>query len=150
MLKSIETYYAPLGLCSRVAIYRSGWCAPRLCLFTRPTREASYIYPRQRITGELLDRQLALGRRRSGAFLYYMNCERCRACQPSRVLVDEFVLTTSLRRVMKKGDALVTVPLHLAAGHKLPSSALQPSSLATRPWGRRQRGGGRGVSGVPG
>ncbi len=64
----------------------------------------SYLYPRHGLTANQLDDQLAKGQRRSGPYLYYINCVACRACEPTRVLVDQFKWTRSLRRVETRGD----------------------------------------------
>lgn len=85
---------------------------PHACVYLpEQTARLSYIYPRQQITEQQLDTQLSHGQRRSGPFLYYVNCLSCRACQPTRVVVDDFQLTTSLKRVGNRGDAAITLKI---------------------------------------
>lgn len=60
--------------------------------------------PIGRINPASLDRLLELGYRRSGAFLYRAQCPGCQACEPTRVLVDSFTWTASMRRVLGRGD----------------------------------------------
>jgi len=62
------------------------------------------LYPTRRLTGEELDEQLAIGRRRSGAFVYYTACPTCSACEPSRLEVQQFKLSRSMKRVLNAGD----------------------------------------------
>ena len=61
--------------------------------------------PIGRLTGEKIDSLLALGYRRSGDFVYRTQCSTCSACEPTRVVVEQFVWTTSMKRVLKRGDA---------------------------------------------
>lgn len=61
------------------------------------------------MSAEVTDEILALGYRRSGDFLYRTKCPRCDECRPTRVLVDDFRLTESMRRVLKRGDRDLTV-----------------------------------------
>lgn len=44
--------------------------------------------------------------RRSGRMIYRPVCEGCRACQPLRVAVDEFVMSKSQRRVWRRNQDL--------------------------------------------
>ncbi len=60
--------------------------------------------PIGKVTPALADGLLALGYRRSGDFVYRTQCPSCCACEPTRVIVNEFQWTTSLRRVLKRGD----------------------------------------------
>jgi len=46
------------------------------------------------------------GFRRSGTFTYRPRCERCQACVPVRVPVDEFAASRTQRRVWKKNSHL--------------------------------------------
>lgn len=64
------------------------------------------LYPTRKLTHEELDRQLAAGRRRSGTFLYYTACDRCSACEPTRLEVQSFALTRSLRRIWNLGQRI--------------------------------------------
>jgi arginine-tRNA-protein transferase len=56
------------------------------------------------VTPEVTDRLLELGYRRSGDFVYRTQCPSCNECKPTRVEVDRFKLTTSMKRVRKRGD----------------------------------------------
>lgn len=46
------------------------------------------------------------GFRRSGAHFYRPQCEKCNACKPLRVLVNEFTPSKSQKRIFKKNDGL--------------------------------------------
>ena len=65
--------------------------------------------PIGKLSGEMSDALLALGYRRSGDFVYRTQCANCEACEPTRVRVQDFVWTDSLRRVLKRGDATIQV-----------------------------------------
>jgi leucyl-tRNA---protein transferase len=54
------------------------------------------------MTPEYTDQRLAEGDRRVGRMLYRTQCPSCHACEPLRILVDEFVPTKSQRRVLSK------------------------------------------------
>lgn len=54
------------------------------------------------------DDLLASGYRRSGEFLYRTQCPACNECKPTRVLVDRFEMTRSMRRVFKRGEKSLT------------------------------------------
>ena len=58
-----------------------------------------------------LDERLAAGDRRQGFVLYRTACPECRACEPIRIDVEGFAPSRSLRRVTRRGDALLTVSL---------------------------------------
>jgi arginyl-tRNA--protein-N-Asp/Glu arginylyltransferase len=75
------------------------------CVY-RPSQLARMplLYPTRRMTGRELDEQLAAGRRRSGAFVYYTACPACSACEPSRIDVQRFELSRSMKRVLQMGD----------------------------------------------
>lgn len=75
------------------------------CVY-RPSQLARMplLYPTRRLTGEELDEQLAIGRRRSGAFVYYTACPSCSACEPTRLEVQRFKLSRSMKRVLREGD----------------------------------------------
>ena len=61
--------------------------------------------PIGKLSGDMTDSLLALGYRRSGDFVYRTQCPTCSACEPTRVVVEDFVWTASMRRVLKRGDA---------------------------------------------
>jgi arginine-tRNA-protein transferase len=56
------------------------------------------------LSGEELDASLADGDRRVGRMLYRTQCPSCVACEPLRVLVDEFRPSKSQRRVWRKNQ----------------------------------------------
>lgn len=75
------------------------------CVY-RPAEKAKMplLYPTRRLSPEELDTQLAMGRRRSGSFVYYTACGSCRACEPTRLEVSRFNPTKSMRRILSVGD----------------------------------------------
>ena len=56
------------------------------------------------VTPAMTDELLARGYRRSGDFLYQAQCPACQACEPTRLEVSTFRLSSSLKRVLKRGD----------------------------------------------
>ena len=56
-----------------------------------------------------LDTALAEGDRRQGVFLYRPSCPTCSACEAIRIDVQTFTPTASLRRILARGDARLTV-----------------------------------------
>jgi arginine-tRNA-protein transferase len=50
------------------------------------------------------DQLLAMGYRRSGDFVYNTACPACSECQPTRIELDRFRHSASMRRVMKRGN----------------------------------------------
>lgn len=67
--------------------------------------------PARFLTHQEFDTVLANGFRRSGVFLYHTKCDRCTACEPSRVDVDQFDWRGSFQRVMKRGDRDLSVQI---------------------------------------
>jgi leucyl-tRNA---protein transferase len=65
--------------------------------------------PIGRLDPPAMDALFALGYRRTGDFLYRTECAPCHACEPTRVIVDRFQWTRSLTRVLRRGDALLTM-----------------------------------------
>ncbi len=57
------------------------------------------------LDGAALDSLLALGYRRTGDFLYRTQCPMCQACEPTRLVVQQFDWSRSFRRVLRRGDA---------------------------------------------
>ena len=60
------------------------------------------------VTPEMTDRLLAMGYRRSGDFVYHTQCPACSECQPTRLDVNRFRYTSSMRRVIKRGNRDLT------------------------------------------
>lgn len=56
------------------------------------------------VTPDVIDALLERGYRRSGDFLYQTRCPACQACQPTRVVVNKFNWSKSMRRVLSRGD----------------------------------------------
>jgi arginine-tRNA-protein transferase len=52
--------------------------------------------------------RLAAGDRRQGMFLYRPACPACHACEALRVSVDDFHASRSQRRILRRGDRLLT------------------------------------------
>lgn len=87
-----------------------------LKLFLTPEHDCSYmkgrkarsmfVNPATTITSELYSSLNQRGFRRSGKYLYKPHCESCNACIPSRVVVDQFKLNRSQRRVIKRNQDL--------------------------------------------
>lgn len=56
----------------------------------------------EKISGELFDKYLAKGYRRTGNYLYKNICPHCKKCVPIRVKVDDFIPTKSHKKIFKK------------------------------------------------
>ncbi len=71
-----------------------------------PNREARMPleYSLATVSATMLDQLLQQGYRRSGNFFYKTKCDACSECQPTRVPIDRFNLTASMRRVLSRGD----------------------------------------------
>ena len=50
------------------------------------------------------DWRLAAGHRRTGEFIYQTRCPSCSACQPARVICDDYVFSKNAKRVLAKND----------------------------------------------
>src|SRR5206468_7778358 len=57
------------------------------------------------------DEKLAAGYRRIGDLVYRVTCPDCQACEPIRVLVDEFRPSRTQRRVWQRGQEAFHVEL---------------------------------------
>ncbi len=90
------------------------------CVY-RPSQLARMplLYPTRRLTGEELDEQLAMGRRRSGAFVYYTACPTCTSCEPTRLEVQGYRLSRSMKRVLKEGDRELAIRVGPPCGDPL-------------------------------
>ncbi len=56
------------------------------------------------VTGQVTDRLLDMGFRRSGDFVYQTQCPTCNQCRPTRVEVARLRITKSMRRVLSRGN----------------------------------------------
>lgn len=56
-----------------------------------------------------LQRRLERGDRRQGYVLYRPSCPQCRACEPIRIPVRDYRLSRTQRRLLRRGDAELTV-----------------------------------------
>jgi arginine-tRNA-protein transferase len=61
-------------------------------------------YPKRTLHPPDLDRLLESGYRRTGSMLYRTQCPDCRQCIPTRVDVNQFVLTGSMKRILNRSD----------------------------------------------
>lgn len=75
--------------------YRPGRLERRLVTVLEPADEE-----------RCLDRLTAAGFRRSQRFLYRPVCPDCRACVPTRIVVNEFVASRNLRKILKRNGDL--------------------------------------------
>lgn len=88
--------------------------SPRTCPYlSDQTALMPLVYPMAKLDGVEFDRYLALGRRRSSSFLYHTACPACSACEPSRVLVQEFEWTESMRRVLRRAERELRIAVDL-------------------------------------
>ncbi|MEM9694730.1 MAG: arginyltransferase [Myxococcota bacterium] len=67
--------------------------------------------PVRTLTREEFGRRLREGDRRQGRLLYRTACASCRACEPIRIVVDEFKPSKTQRRILRKGDAEIEVDI---------------------------------------
>ncbi|MFK7988340.1 MAG: arginyltransferase [Sandaracinaceae bacterium] len=67
--------------------------------------------PSRALQPDELDRRLAEGDRRHGAFLYRPTCPGCQACEAIRIPIADFRFSKSHRRTLRKGDAALTLEL---------------------------------------
>jgi leucyl-tRNA---protein transferase len=73
------------------------------------TANMPLILPERHVAPDEFDHLLANGLRRSGYFAYFTACEGCNACEPTRVEIARFRWSYSWRRILKRGDQLLTV-----------------------------------------
>lgn len=60
------------------------------------------------VTPSVTDQLLAMGYRRSGDFVYNTACPNCSECKPTRIEVERFRYSGSMRRVLKRGNRDLT------------------------------------------
>lgn len=65
--------------------------------------------PARLLQRDELELRLESGDRRQGIFLYRTSCPGCRACEPIRIDVAEFVANRSQRRALERGNARISV-----------------------------------------
>lgn len=65
--------------------------------------------PTRPLSGRELGQRLAVGDRRQGIFLYRTECPSCAACEPIRLDVERFRPGRTLRRTLRKNDALLRI-----------------------------------------
>ena len=94
----------------------------------------------RKLRREELDAALAEGDRRQGVFLYRPSCPDCTACEAIRIAVDDFTLSPSLRRVLARGDARLTMRVGPAVADEE-----RAALYARHKWGRGLAGAGRGA-----
>lgn len=73
------------------------------------TARLPHRFPLATLTPVEFDQRLAAGDRRSGVLLYRPLCPLCRACEPIRLDVTRFTPGSTQRRILRRGDAVVTV-----------------------------------------
>lgn len=88
-------------------------------------------YPRGGVSPAAFDHLLESGYRRSGIFVYHPQCPKCNECVPTRVDLQNFSLSKSMRRVTNRGDR------ELQCGWNTPVADQQRADLYNRH--RRQR-----------
>ena len=65
--------------------------------------------PVRMLSGEEFDARLSEGDRRHGMLLYRPSCGACTACEAIRLDVDEYALSKTQRRILRKNDALLRI-----------------------------------------
>ena len=80
------------------------------CSYKKSEEAATVFVDPDLIIDKRLNSKLSnLGYRRSGAHLYRPDCDRCSECISCRVLVDDFRLSRSQRRIIKRNEVLSVV-----------------------------------------
>ncbi|WP_164104627.1 arginyltransferase [Candidatus Laterigemmans baculatus] len=64
-------------------------------------------WPIRLVSPAEFDAYMEAGYRRSGTFLYRTRCGGCQACEPTRLDVERFCWSRSLRRVRDRGDRVL-------------------------------------------
>ena len=78
------------------------------CPYLDATARMPLRLPVGSVTPEITDQLLESGYRRSGDFVYRTQCPSCNECKPTRVPVERFRMTSSLRRIFKRGNRELT------------------------------------------
>lgn len=71
------------------------------CPYLSGLSSRSEIYYADKLECDVYERLLARGFRRSGRIVYRPRCRNCQECRQIRILVDHFLPTRSMRRVMR-------------------------------------------------
>ena len=118
----------------------------------RNNAQTLFFDPRETVTPPLYQSLTDQGFRRSGSHLYRPHCGSCQACVPTRLPVQEFKLTRSQRRTLKRNSDLTVrveeatftkrhyhlyeryISLRHADGDMYPASEDQYRSLLLSPW----------------
>jgi len=79
--------------------YQCGYIAKNLA-------QSLIASPPHVVDADVYSELITQGFRRSGKFTYRPHCEKCQACTPVRVVLDEFTPTRSQRRAYKKHQSL--------------------------------------------
>lgn len=74
--------------------------------FTEKKSREKVIYSLSKLPAEYLDVLLDLGYRRSGDYFYRQECEQCFLCIGYRIPLENFILTKSQKRILKKNRDL--------------------------------------------
>ena len=64
--------------------------------------------PSRRVSQKETDLRLDARQRRTGEFVYSTHCPQCTACEPIRLLVDEFEFSTTHKRTLKRNNRSLT------------------------------------------
>ena len=118
----------------------------------RNNAQTLFFDPRETVTPPLYQSLTDQGFRRSGSHLYRPHCGSCQACVPTRLPVEEFKLTRSQRRTLKRNSDLTVrveeatftkrhyhlyeryISLRHADGDMYPASEDQYRSFLLSPW----------------
>lgn len=118
----------------------------------RNNAQTLFFDPRETVTPPLYQSLTDQGFRRSGSHLYRPHCGSCQACVPTRLPVQEFKLTRSQRRTLKRNSDLTVrveeatftkrhyhlyeryISLRHADGDMYPASEDQYRSFLLSPW----------------
>ena len=120
----------------------------------RNNAQTLFFDPRETVTPPLYQKLTDQGFRRSGSHLYRPHCGSCQACVPTRLPVDEFKLSRSQRRTLKRNFDLTVrveeaaftkrhyhlyeryISLRHADGDMYPASEDQYRSFLLSPWSK--------------